>query len=186
MPKQLDSRHVFVLDANEVLEAPGVRQRHVLAGPLSDVALPSAQIPEDLDVHVELTLEAQGAAVMVGGRVSARWVGECRRCLRPTTGHIEAVVQEFYQPPPDASRPSNPTEDETFRLLDRTLDLRPMLREALTLQLPLAPLCAESCAGPAPDSHPLRDHDEPAADADSTSESRRDPRWAALDQVRFD
>lgn len=185
MPKQLGSGQVFVLDVDEVLEAPGLRQRFVLAGPLSGVALPSAHIPEHVDVHVELTLESQGAAVIAAGLVSARWVAECRRCLRPTTGHIEVGFEEFYQPPLDASHPSDPTEDQTFRLRDRTLDLRPMLREALTLQLPLAPLCAESCVGPAPDTHPVGDPNEPA-DADSPSQPRRDPRWAALDQVRFD
>ena len=60
-----------------------------------------------------------------------------------------------------------------------------MMRDTVLLALPLAPLCAPDCLGPAPHAHPVlaaddRDADEPAENAP------RDPRWAALDQLRTD
>jgi uncharacterized metal-binding protein YceD (DUF177 family) len=51
-----------------------------------------------------------------------------------------------------------------------------MVRDAVLLALPLAPLCQEACAGPEPEAHPL------GADDDL----RPDDRWAALEQLKFD
>jgi uncharacterized protein len=76
---------------------------------------------------------------------------------------------------------ASPVEGETFPLVGEQVDLAPMLREALALGLPLAPLCADDCAGPAPEAHPVRVPDDAAGDARPT-----DPRWAALDELRFD
>ncbi len=57
------------------------------------------------------------------------------------------------------------------------LDLEPVLRDAFALALPLAPLCDEACAGPDPEAHPVGIGDaEPPAD----------PRWSALDSLRFE
>ena len=52
-----------------------------------------------------------------------------------------------------------------------------MLDTAL-LALPLAPLCSADCAGPAPEAFPVVPPDEGGP--------VRDPRWAALDELRFD
>ncbi len=49
----------------------------------------------------------------------------------------------------------------------------------MLLALPLAPLCAEGCLGPAPDEFPTG---QPSAEA----EPPRDPRWAALDDLSFE
>ena len=59
------------------------------------------------------------------------------------------------------------------------IDLEPLIREAVLLDLPVAPLCGDDCRGPAPDTYPA----EPAADPDPDAEPPRDPRWAALDDL---
>jgi uncharacterized protein len=51
-----------------------------------------------------------------------------------------------------------------------------MVRDALLLALPLAPLCEEACAGPEPGGHPLGAGGEPVPD----------DRWAALKDLKFD
>ena len=43
---------------------------------------------------------------------------------------------------------------ETWPIRDQRIDLAPAAREAAMLALPLAPLCAEDCAGPVPDRFP--------------------------------
>ena len=71
----------------------------------------------------------------------------------------------------------HPVEGETYPLGHDALDLEPLLREALALALPLAPLCDETCAGPDPEDHPVRTGEaEPPAD----------PRWSALDSLHFE
>jgi uncharacterized protein len=72
-----------------------------------------------------------------------------------------------------------------------------MVRDAALLVLPLAPLCRDDCLGPAPDEFPalVEDaaevtvyHGEAAPDEDEVDDGdgARDPRWAALDQLKFD
>ena len=61
------------------------------------------------------------------------------------------------------------------------------MRETVLLSLPLAPLCADDCLGPAPDRFPpvLPDGERAAAD-EAPAEEPRDPRWAKLDALRLD
>ncbi len=96
---------------------------------------------------------------------------------------------------------THPTEGETYALDRDVVDLEPLVRDAVLLSLPLAPLCANDCQGPAPEAFPAIVEDDVAvvspqpgslradADADAADleeEPRRDPRWAALDQLRLD
>jgi len=60
-----------------------------------------------------------------------------------------------------------------------------MIREALVLSLPVAPLCSEDCVGPAPESFPAGTANNPVA-AESDAEPAGDPRWAALDGLTFE
>ena len=77
-------------------------------------------------------------------------------------------------------------EGETYELPDSDeLDLGPMLVEQATLALPLAPLCDSDCPGPAPDSFPASLASEAEGSPDDEAD-RRDPRWAALDELTFD
>jgi uncharacterized protein len=67
---------------------------------------------------------------------------------------------------------------ETWPLTSDEIDLEPVVREAVLLALPLAPLCDEGCLGPAPERFPAT-----VEDGDVAEEPPRDPRWAALDQL---
>lgn len=124
--------------------------------------------------HVTGTLLAESMAdsLSVTGTVAAAWEGTCRRCLEDTTGSVDVEIQEIYE--------RTPVEGETYALPDHNVDLRPMLEEQVVLTLPLAPLCAEDCAGPAPDTFPA------TVEPDEKPEPAGDPRWAALDALTFD
>jgi uncharacterized protein len=165
------TRSPFVMQLAEVLAVPGRQQELVLAGPLPGVALSTSRVPDDAVVVLDATIEAQGRQVIVQGTVSAPWEGECRRCLEPVSGDLTLELREVFEP--------NPIEGETYPTDDETIDLGPPLREALALALPLAPLCREDCVGPDPDDHPV-------VTEESNGEAPTDPRWAALDQLRFD
>jgi len=128
-------------------------------------------VPDGADVDVDVELESLSNGVVATGRVRAPWVGACRRCLVEVTGSAEADVREIFEP--------HPTEGETYLLGgDDTVDLEPLVRDAVLLALPLAPLCRDDCVGPAPDAFPTG----PVAPVDEV----RDPRWSALDDLRFD
>ncbi|MCC5950893.1 MAG: DUF177 domain-containing protein [Acidimicrobiia bacterium] len=163
----------FEVVVADLLRQPGVRRSHALRAPLGRLETVGSATPSDAEVVAELVLEATGGtALVVEGTVSAPWRGSCRRCLDDVDGVLEADLREIFE--------RRPTEGETYLLGEDRVDLEPMVRDAVALALPLAPLCDEDCAGPAPDRFPARSsEEEPAAPP-------RDPRWAALDDVHFD
>jgi uncharacterized protein len=161
-------RPPFLIPTAELVRHPGAQQRIVATGPLADVALSSARLTGD-DVTVDVMVESQGETVTVTGTARGRWVGECRRCLETTGGEVEVPLSEVFEP--------EPVEGETYPLDRDALDLEPLLREAFALALPLAPLCDEACPGPDPEAYPVgTGEDEPPTD----------PRWSALDSLRFE
>lgn len=170
------TRSVLRIGVLELRRRPGTQRDVALATPLPGLAITSAQVPEGTEVAVDATLEAIEGAITVSGTVTAPWQGECRRCLEPVTGTIEATLSEVFE--------AHPVEGETYPLEGDEVDLEPVVRDAILLSLPLAPLCRDDCAGPAPDELPVAlasdTGDAEAAGADP------DPRWAALEQLKFD
>ena len=69
-------------------------------------------------------------------------------------------------------------DEEAYPLRGDELDLEPLARDAVILELPLAPLCSEGCLGLCPTCGANR-NTEPCACAPPS-----DPRWSALDALR--
>jgi uncharacterized protein len=142
---------------------------------LDDLAISTAEVPPDREVDVDLVLESIAAGLVAEGTITAPWIGDCRRCLEPVEDEVETRVKEIFE--------RTPPEGETYALGDDTVDLEPMVRDAVLLALPLAPLCRPECPGPAPDDFPTG----PETDAADEAAARlRAERWSALDELRFD
>lgn len=122
-------------------------------------------------VTCDLLLEAVHGGVLATGEVRATWAGECRRCLDPAAGEVVAQVQELFE--------SKPRPGESYPLDPEQLDLEPMVREAVLLELPLVPLCRDDCAGLCPTCGAPR-----SVGPCSCPSETGDPRWAALDVLR--
>lgn len=161
----------------ELRRRPGTQREVEVATPLPGLALTSAQVPEHAEVVLDGVLEAIEGAITISGTVTAPWVGECRRCLDPVDGVLEVTLSEVFE--------ARPIEGETYPLEGDDVDLEPVVRDAVLLHLPLAPLCRPDCPGPAPESFPATVAVEGGGEGDS-EEHPRDPRWAALDQLKFD
>ena len=170
MTEKTDSLVVSVAD---LLRRPGTQRRADIDADMAGLRVLSAVVPADQPVEVRLVLEAIGDSVTATGAVLAPWTGECRRCLRPVTGVAVAEVREVFEP--------RPVEGETYPLTGDQIDLGPLVRDAVLLALPLAPLCDAGCAGPDPEGHPVTVEGE-----GGNGERAVDPRWSALDQLRFD
>jgi uncharacterized protein len=167
----VSSSHPLQIGVADLLAQPGTRRTSRGAAVLDGLATSSAQVPSGAEVEFALTLEAiGGGAVTATGTVSAPWSGTCRRCLEPVEGIAEVDVREVFE--------SHPTEGETYPLRGEQIDLEPMVRDAVLLALPLAPLCGDDCRGPSPDQYPTGPETETAEPID--------PRWAALSQLEFD
>ena len=162
----------FVVPVADLVKRPGARRRERVEGRLAEpVRVVDTEVRPDVPVVVDVLFEWVSDGVLATGTVEGGWMAPCRRCLKPAEGELDVEVQELFEP--------HPRDGESYRLGHDTVDLEPLAREALTLDLPLAPLCAEGCRGLCPTcgaDRNLGDCDCPPAGADS--------RWAALDVLR--
>jgi uncharacterized protein len=142
-------------------------------------------VPDDADIELDLVVESVLEGVTVTGTVRAPWRAECRRCLDPVTGVAEVAVQELFE--------AHPTVGETYPLEGDHIDLKPLLRDAVLLGLPLSVVCRDDCAGPDPERFPATVADDepevtgeevPGEEAEAAPPG--DPRWAALRDLRFE
>jgi uncharacterized protein len=145
--------------------------RHVtVSGALDDLFVTGSEVPEGAEVEIDVDLIPVGHTIEALGRVRAPWQGDCRRCLKPATGTLEGVVQEVFEDPFE--------EGETYPLVHDEVDLEPLARETVLLELPPAPLCQEDCRGLCPDCGVDRNESTCACAPPI------DPRWAVLDVLR--
>lgn len=161
----------FVVNVGALLRSSGLRRTEVRRGPLSGLSVIGSVVPEDGEVTLELTFESVPGAVVATGHVSAPWLGECRRCLAETSGTVISKVRELFEQQHDP--------DETYPLAGDQLDLEPLARDAVLLELPLAPLCHEGCRGLCASCGADRNSDPCDCELEAP-----DPRWAALDALR--
>jgi len=120
-----------------------------------------------------LLLESVDRGVVVTGSLKFGWDSNCRRCLEPISKEEEIFVSDDYLI--DA-----PEDSESINFDGVNLDLGPVIRDSVLSSLPLVPLCDDSCQGPDPDRYPTLQPD------DAEKKVLPDPRWGALDQLKFD
>lgn len=162
----------FVVNVADLVHRPGARRRERLTGRLpSPVAVVDTAIRPDLPVTVDVVLEWVSDGILASGTVSGAWEGPCRRCLEPARGQSSVEVRELFEP--------RPRDGESYPLHHDRIDLEPLAREALTLDLPLAPLCAGDCPGLCPTCGAAL-----ASGGCGCPPPGGDLRWAALDALR--
>jgi len=166
----VDPRSPYVLDTRELGRRPGsMRRVQRTATAPADWTLELVRVPEGAEVELDLRLEAVMEGVLVSGSVRAPLSAECGRCLEPVDAVLDADIQELYAyDPQDAG-------DEVSVLTGDLLDLRPLLRDAVVLAMPINPVCEDECAGLCA-SCGARLADLPADHAHDDL----DPRWSKL------
>jgi len=159
-----------------------------MAGPLDEVGIDPGRsvVPREAVAECDVTLQTFSGGIDAAGTVSAPWAGICRRCTAPVSGELRIAVHERFGGGGggggDGHRPgSGPAplfEDEMYPIVDDAIDLGPLVRDAIVLELPMAPLCREDCAGLCPQCGADRNEGECGCVAPA------DPRWANLDVLR--
>jgi len=117
----------------------------------TQIGLPAAGWPGR--VAGDFRVERSGDRIMVRGRVrSAAWL-ECVRCLRGYELSLDVPFEVFAERSGAGSRRDEAelVRDDYMMFHDgRKLDLCEQIREALLLELPIAPHCREDCEGLCP------------------------------------
>ena len=133
-------------------------------------------VPAAADVRLRLRLESVMEGVLVTGDLDVPVEGSCARCLEPIEDTLHLPVQDLYAYAGSTTEATS-EEDEVRRIEGDYLDLEPLARDSVVLNLPLAPVCTDDCAGLCVDCGQRLD-DLPADHAHEVV----DPRWAGLAQ----
>jgi uncharacterized protein len=163
----------FRVNVADLVHRPGARRRERVSGHLGEIRVVDTGVAARADVRVEALLEWVSDGILATGDVSAPWQGLCRRCLIEVQGQARAEFQELFE--------VNPSDAESYVLRHDHIDLEPLAREVLLLELPLAPLCRDACQGLCPMCGADRNQEPCGHGA-----AEPDPRWAALDELRED
>ncbi len=160
-------------------------------GSTRDYALAGVTIPLEDDRRLTDPIEGTVRFVRTGRGIFVRAVlatalgAECSRCLRPIEVRLALRIDEEVLPSIDleSGQPVNADADpDSARLTDHhELELETLVRDAIDLAEPIAPVCRADCLGLCPTCGERLDegqHDHP--------QESIDPRLAALQSFRFD
>lgn len=164
----------FIVPIVEVLGRPGTLKDIDISAPLPGVGNPLASIPADA-VVLKGRMEGVHEGILVTGHVRAALEARCARCLEELPGDLEVRVCELFAGPghlPDKG-------EDIYEVSGTNIDLEPMVRDALALELPLNPLCSADCKGLCGGCGVNLNNGECTCTTEEV-----DPRWAALDEVR--
>ncbi|MEX1295540.1 MAG: DUF177 domain-containing protein [Candidatus Limnocylindrales bacterium] len=134
--------------ADLLRSAPGTSERH-------DVSATSLSMPEGVElvepVEGEVRLTFTGRSILATGAVRTALAEQCSRCLRAAKAIVNAEFEEEALPSVDVDSGSPIADDEgpeVLRVSDHhELDLEPVVRDAISLAEPIAPLCRPDCPG---------------------------------------
>ncbi len=170
-----DPRSGLVLDTHDLVRRAGeMRSVRTAAEAPADLGIAVIGVPAGSPIELDLRLEAVVEGVLVTGTAVAPLAGECVRCLTGLTDEVEVDVTELYTYPE-----SDASDEEASHLDGELIDLEPVLRDAIVLELPFQPVCRPDCRGLCPDCgldlNTVAEH---------SHEQAVDPRWAGL--ARFE
>jgi uncharacterized protein len=169
--RPLDRRSGLVFDTRELGRQAGAMKlvRASVPAP-ADLGTDVIGVPPGSPIELDIRLESVVEGVLVTGTAVVELRGECVRCLVEVSDTMEIDIQELYVNPD-----SEATEDEASRLEGDLVDLEPLLRDDVVLDLPFQPVCLEDCAGLCVECGANLNNDP-----DHSHVGSIDPRWEAL------
>ncbi len=136
------------------------------------------RIADDLTVdnlYGDLHLSRTSRGILVQGLIHTRIEGQCVRCLEKALIDLDVPIEELYVYPPEEAGAESIVAD------DGILDVAPLLREEIFLEMPIGALCKPDCAGLCPNCGKNLNEGPCDCEADNI-----DPRLAALKALKND
>ena len=88
--------------------------------------------PAASPIALDLMLESAGDGVLVTGTAQVEVSGQCGRCLKPISDPTEFDLMELFLYPE-----AEPDDEEASRVVGESIDLEPLIRDTMVLDLPL-------------------------------------------------
>jgi DUF177 domain-containing protein len=171
-PRHEATESPLILRAGVLQRYLSSRETYTAETYLSDVRVVDTCIDSKEPIVFRGTLAPIHNGVVVSGELTATWAAECRRCNAAVSQQIQWDFSELFA--------TEPTEGESYPLGDESIDLQAMVRDQAILQLPLAPVCRDDCAGICSNCGVDRNSESCSCGAGAT-----DPRWDVLNDLNL-
>ena len=166
-----DHRSGLVLETHELGRRAGTIKQVTRQAPAPDgIGIAMIGVPPGSIIDLKVSLEAVVEGVLVTGTAEVELGGQCARCLEQIADSTAVDLQELYLYPGKEL-----DDEEASRIEDELIDLEPLLRDAVVLDLPFTPLCEPDCAGLCPTCGINLNRDPAHSHAEAA-----DFRWAGL------
>ena len=164
----------LTISVADLLGRPGEYREFEPRPTIQGVGGPLARL-QARPLQCKLRVESVVEGVLVTGTVTGATALECARCLKPFSSELSIDLCELYVGPGQQA----PAGEDAYRVTGKEIHLGPMLRDSLTLGLPLKPLCKEDCKGLCS----VCGGDLNTETCNCSTETV-DPRWAALTDLK--
>ena len=158
----------YIVDVYDLMHRPGeMRDRSIEIVVPEEFGNAMIGMKAGSELRVELRMESLHDGILVSADIDGTAAGECGRCLIDIEQAVQVEIQELFAYSSD--------EAFEYEVHEDTIDLEPVIRDAVVLSLPFQPVCQEDCLGLCPQcgvrllDNPGHEHENPV-----------DPRWAAL------
>ena len=128
------------LDVRDLIDQPGASRTVRVSESIPGLGTELATVPEDDRIRADLLLESVVEGLLVSGPVSGVMVMSCARCLKSFRSEFRLDVQELFVP-------GAAVVDDEYPIHEGAIDIEPMIRDAVLLSMPFAPLCRPDCLG---------------------------------------
>jgi Predicted metal-binding, possibly nucleic acid-binding protein len=164
----------FALNVRDLIGAPGqMRELDFSVAAPETYGEAVAKVSEGAPIEISGRLESVHEGILASGDIRCTAAAECVRCLDSIDIPIEADFQELFA--------YSDNDGYDSQVVDDTVDLEPVVRDLVVLQLPFQPMCSPDCPGLDPQTGEKRPEGWQGSD-----EKGIDPRWEALGQLLTD
>jgi uncharacterized protein len=129
-----------------------------------------ATVPQGTPMTLELRLEGLHEGILATADVAVDASAECVRCLDPFSFELRVDFQELFA--------YSSSDSDSYTVVDDSLNLEDIIRDAVVLELPFQPVCKEDCYGLDPATGEKRTEPPGENVADEI-----DPRWQELSKL---
>jgi uncharacterized protein len=132
---------IGTIDVRDLVGRYGTSRTERVSGSIDDLATELAGLSEDTPVIGELVLESLEEGILATGRLQGALSLRCARCLKEFEQGFSVGLRELFVSYPHEDSDEYPLDPEGF------LDPHQMMRDAIGVELPFAPVCRPDCRG---------------------------------------
>jgi uncharacterized protein len=134
--------HWLLIDVSGLAGRPGTLMEFSNSGPMEELAGALGRVDASDPVDVNVLLKAGKAGIEVQGSAGGIFRLSCSRCLEEYSQEFECPFDETFFFDGDRAE-----EEEGYEIVGDIIDLEPMLRDAIVLEIPTHPLHSIDCRG---------------------------------------